>query len=787
MFTPLKQLNKIWILVGFALFALFGPLSPAVADEAGIIKLSNDPFPYLGKYIEVLPDEGDSLSPFSIALPEWSSYWKTYPEDILNLGYTSVPHWIRFRVDAAASVHKQWDLVMSTAALDFVDIYQIFEDTGPRLIYRSGMKRAFANRVEDHRFFIVPLKIFNEPGNPAEFMIRVETSSSFYVPMQLYPSGDFWSPLQKQDIFNWMFFGIILAMALYNLFLYSSVRDSAYLYYVFFISSFALLHLSLDGYIFQHFWPFEHGYSYALDTIFSLMTAMFGFLFLSKFMELKDHLPKLNLLIIVLAIVQIPVIAAAIYYHQVAFDSWTMVPLGLMLNLAVMVGIYAALKGLRTARYFLVAWVLFALGNAYLIIVLTGTNLFNFSPLLASKAAAFAEAMLLSFALAQRIRRLRDDREKQRLKAEAQSYFLAQVSHEIRTPLNGVLGTVELLDQTELNREQKDFIDIIKGSGQSLLTLVGDVLDYSKIEAGKMDMQEEQVAIHKLVQQQVELFRPNAAQKELELTLHIAKNVPKWIITDAHRLRQIWSNLLSNAIKFTDNGYVRVILAVTDINGAKQLSFSVSDSGVGIPMVEQSILFNAYQQVEISKRRVYGGTGLGLAISKELIELLGGSITLESGLEKGSTFTTLLPLKAIEMDEPYIVEEAHPETGRVMKILVAEDNLVNQKVVRGLLSKLGHEVVIVQHGKESVALRMKSTFDFDLILMDCEMPVMDGYEATERIRAYEKVQKLPEVPIIALTAHALEEIRNRCIDCGMTDFLTKPINTNRLVRTLNKY
>ncbi|MFQ3229028.1 MAG: signal transduction histidine kinase/CheY-like chemotaxis protein [Reinekea sp.] len=769
------------------LAAMISHTSLVNANESQVIHLKNEPLQYLGSFIEVLPDKDDALSPFLIALPEWDEAWTPYNEDILNLGYDPVPHWIRLKVDASASIHKQWDLVISTSALDYVDIYQIFEETGPRLVYRSGMKRSFANRIEDHRFFIVPLKIFNEPGKPTEFMIRIETVGSFYAPMQLYPSGDFWSPLQKQDIFNWMFYGIILAMALYNLFLYSSVRDSAYLYYVFFITSFALLHLSLDGYIFQHFWPFDQGYSYALDTVFSLMTALFGFLFLSKFMELKDYLPRLNLLIIVLALLQIPIIFAAIYYHQVAFDSWTMFPLGTMLALAVIVGIYAAWKGLKTARYFLVAWVLFALGNAYLIAVLLGTNLFNFSPLLASKAAAFAEAMLLSFALAQRIRRLRDDREKQRLKAEAQSYFLAQVSHEIRTPLNGVLGTVELLDQTELNSEQKDYIEIIKGSGQSLLTLVGDVLDYSKIEAGKMDIQEEQVPVHELIKQQVELFRSSAAQKDLELTLHISKDVPRWIITDSHRLRQIWSNLLSNAIKFTDHGYVRVILDVIDDKGSKQLSFSVCDSGLGIPLAEQAMLFNAYQQVEIGKRRVYGGTGLGLAISKDLIELLGGTIRLESGVEKGSTFTTLLPLNAIELEEPYIVAEAHPEVGRSMKILVAEDNHVNQKVIRGLLSKLGHEIVVVHHGKEAVALRTKSIFDFDLILMDCEMPVMDGYEATIRIREFEKLQKLPPVPIVALTAHALEEIRNKCLNSGMTDFLTKPINTNKLVRTLNKY
>ncbi|MBU2864499.1 response regulator [Reinekea forsetii] len=769
----------------FVFFA-FQQMSVA-AETTTTVELNNQPSPYLGTFVELLPDKDDALSPFSIALPEWSSQWQSYDKDIINLGYATIPYWIRFRVDASASLYKQWDLVISTAVLDYIDIYQIFEDTGPRLIYRSGMQRSFANRIEDHRFSIVPLKIYNEPGKPTEFMLRVKTKGSFYMPLKLYPSGDFWSPLQKQDIFNWMFYGVILAMALYNLFLYTSVKDSAYLYYVFFISSFAMLHLSLDGYIFQHFWPFDQGYSYAPDTVFTLMTAMFGFLFLSKFMDLKHQLPNINRVIVSLALIQIPIIFLSIYYHDVAFDRWTLLPISLMLVLAVCVGFYATAKGLETARYFLIAWLLFALGNTYLMISLSGAPLFDFSPLLVSKASAFAEAMLLSFALAQRIRRLSDDREKQRIKAEAQSYFLAQVSHEIRTPLNGVLGTVELLDQTDLNQEQKGYINIIKGSGQSLLTLVGDVLDYSKIEAGKMDVKYDQVAIQDLATQEFELFRPNAAQKNLEFTLHISSNVPTWVSTDAHRLRQIWSNLISNAIKFTDYGYVRVFLGVTVENDEKQLSFSVSDSGMGIPINEQPSLFNAYKQVKVGKRRVYGGTGLGLAISKELVELLGGSISLESDLGKGSIFKILLPLNVVELPELPSEKELKIEPGRTMRILVAEDNLVNQKVVEGLLIKLGHSVSVVHHGKDALERRQSADFDFDLILMDCEMPSMDGYEATARIRAFEKQERLPEIPIVALTAHALEEVRNRCIQSGMTDFLTKPINTNKLIRTLNKY
>jgi len=749
-----------------------------------LLVLGNEPITQIGSYLEILKDPNNELSPFEIVLPEWTNAWEAVDQSVLNLGYEDDAYWLRMDIDASASIYKQWDLVISTPLLDYVDVYQVFPESGPRLIYRSGMKRAFNNRNEDHRYFIVPLEIYNDPQNPAGFLLRVQTKSTFYVPMKLYPTNEFWAPLQKADVLNWMFFGIILAMALYNLFLYSSVRDVSYLYYVFFISSFAVLHLSLDGYIFQHFWPDDRPYSSAPDTILSSLSVFFGFLFITYFLDLKNHLPKTHKLILAAVALQIPVIVVSLYYPKVALDKYSVPFMGGLLLTAVSVGIYASYRGLVTAKYFIVAWVVFAVGNLYLIIVFSGQNLLPISPLSASKFASFAEAMLLSFALASRIRALRDEREKQKLKAEAQSYFLAQISHEIRTPLNGVLGTVDLMDQTSLTEEQQNYVEIIQSSGKSLLTLVNDVLDYSKIEAGKMSVQEEQIEVHDLARHQVELFRSHASQKDIEFTLHIEPNVPKWVQSDSQRIRQVWSNLISNAIKFTDAGHVRVHLSVELVRGANLLSFTVKDSGIGISANEVSNLFNAYQQVDLGKRRVYGGTGLGLAICKELIELLGGSISVESRLNQGSEFKVLLPLKPVIGVNPANDNETIQQN-RPLSILVAEDNIVNQKVIHGLLTKMGHSVVVVPQGDRAVAERMDSGSNFDVVLMDCEMPHMDGYEATILIREYEKEQNLPNIPIVALTAHALDEVRIRCLSCGMNDFLTKPINTNQLARAMN--
>jgi signal transduction histidine kinase/CheY-like chemotaxis protein len=759
--------------------------STVLAEDAAVIELTNSPFTEnLAHNFEFILDPSDELTPFEIMLPESKAYWQQADQNILNFGRVNGAIWIKFRINAQASIHKQWELIVHSAMLDYIDVYQMFADAGPRVIYRSGMARPFNNRSEEHRYFIVPLDVYE---NPETFLLRIETNGASYIPMSLYPKSEFWAPLQLEDVFNWLFFGIILAMALYNLFLFWVIKDISYLYYVLFITNFALLHLSVDGYLFQYFWPEDKAYNSILDIIFLSTTALFGFLFVASFLELKHYSPRLNIVLITFGLVQFPITLGLLLFTNLNVDSLMLPFAAFLLILAAVLGTFSNLKGLTTARYFCVAWMLFAVGNGYLIAVLMGATLFELSPYVVSKLAVIAEAMLLSFALAHRIRALKEDRENHRLKVQAQSYFLAHVSHEIRTPLNGVLGTLELMSQTKLNDEQKSYLDLIQSSGWSLLTLVNDVLDYTKIEAGKMAVQSERVEIHDLVRFQIELYRSHAEQKNLELTSHIDAKIPKWIESDAQRIRQILSNLISNAIKFTDAGYVRVMLSIESIDQQAYLCFKIKDSGIGISQSEQKALFEAYQQIDSERSRHHGGVGLGLAICKELAELLDGKISVNSELNEGSEFKFIIPLKAAaERQEEEFSEQPAPAQLTQLSILVAEDNLVNQKVIHGLLTKAGHQVTLVSQGELVVASRKNTESNFDLILMDCEMPLMDGYEAAKLVRKYERENGLPEVPIIALTAQALEDIRNRCIEAGMNDFLAKPINFTQLSRVISQ-
>lgn len=768
-----------WFLRVLLILTLGLLVSVARAEPmAPLIELTQSEVENLGPQVLILPDESGRLSPFDILQPDYASQWEEHNAQTISRGYDDTPFWIQFRLSAAQSIHKEWHLVLSNPLLDYVDVYQVFGDSGPRLIYRSGVQRPNQSRIEDHRFFIIPVEVYG----PTTYLMRIATSPSAQVPLHAYPSDDFWSPLLKADIGNWLFYGVLLAMVLYNAFLYTTVRDVSYLFYVLFISGFGLLQLSLDGYLAQYLWPPDLIYHYEYNFWISLATVISACCFVIHFLNLRQtsraHFWALYGMIALQAVAAVLLVTIDLDWFARLYAPTLL----LFLALAISAGIRAWRLGFMAAKFFVLAWVLFALGNGvFLLGRIVGVEA-PLPPNLASKLGSFAEAMLLSFALAYRIRLLRDEQERQRMRVEAQSQFLAQISHEIRTPLNGVLGMTEVLSRTQLDTEQRGYVDTIQGSGSSLLALINDILDYSKIEAGKMAFRREPVDVHQLVQQQIKLFLSQAEHKSLTLTGEIDPSVPAWVMLDAQHVRQVLSNLVSNAIKYTDQGEVRLTLGI-DPQAPRLLEFRVEDSGIGISELDQKNLFNLYSDVDTGRQRKAGGTGLGLAISRELVALMGGTLSVTSVPGEGSCFTVRLPfLQARQRHEEARSADPNPQNG--LRVLVAEDNMVNQRVIQGLLEKLGHQVVLTGHGAEAVEARKADTFDCDALLMDCEMPHMDGYQATEAIRAFEKSHNLPRLPIVALTAHALEDVRRRCIAAGMDDFLTKPINTRSLERML---
>ena len=707
----------------------------------------------LGRSLQVFEDPSGQASIADVRAQAAAGNFKPHDKATLNAGYSRSAFWLKIDLHYRPSnpaAQRTWLLELAYPPLDHLDLYTADANGDYRLVRQTGDALPFASREIRQNNYLFDLAF--APGQQQTVYLRLASEGSIQAPVTLWSSTAYLEDQPVRLYVLGIIYGVLLGMLVYNLFIYLSVRDTSYLYYIFYIASFGLYQLSVNGAAVEYFWPDNPWWANAATPFFIGCAGLFGSQFARSFLQTKNHSRWLDRLLIALIAFGALVVGLSLMTSY-ALSLRLATILALTFTVVIFAaGILAWWRGLRVARYFIIAWSAFLLGGIVNTLMVLGLLPNVFLTMYASQIGSAIEVALLSLALADRINAMREQQAKtlydagQKLEVLNQQLahsnklkdeFLATLTHELRTPMNGVIGSLELMQTVELDPELEQYQQTAAGSARDMMRMVNGILTLTELQAG--------------------------------------------LLGDSAKLAQCLECLLDNAIKFTRVGGLALrVTGKPSTDNRLALSFAVIDTGIGFTDLGEATMYQRFFQLDGSMTREYGGLGVGLAICRQLVELLGGKLTHRSEPGRGSRFQLDVEFELPAVEAAPIVAPSHDcvRAPQDCTVLLVDDNSVNQLVMRGMLLKLGFRVRSADNGAAAFDCLQRETFD--AVLIDCQLPAYDGASLCCQIHALPGCANLP-VFMLALTAD-----RELCATGAPVDYLNKPVKFEDLQSALER-
>lgn len=747
----------------------------------------------LGRVMQVLEDPSGSVTLADARSAALADRYTRHDKDTLNAGYSRSAFWLKVDLHYLPKDPKAlrtWLLELAYPPLDHLELY-VPDDTGAyRLAGRTGDALPFASREirQNNYLFNVDFKA----GEQKTLYLRLQSEGSIQAPLTLWSSTAYLEDQPLRLYVLGLIYGVLLGMLVYNLFIYLSVRDTSYLYYILYIASFGMYQLSVNGAAVEYFWPDNPWWANAATPFLIGASALFGSLFARSFLHTALYSRWLDrLLLVLVGTGAVVMLLSLMTSYALALRLAT--ALALIFTVTIFVaGIKAWCCGQRVARYFIIAWSAFLIGGVVNTMMVLGYLPNVFFTMYSSQIGSAIEVALLSLALADRINAMREQQAQilfeasQKLEVlnqqlahsnQLKDEFLATLTHELRTPMNGVIGSLELMQTVPLSGDLAQYQHTAAGSARDMMRMVNGILTLTELQAGRLGAQPQVFSLRGVLNTLRQQFLGNAQGKGLAFSIDVAGELPDRLEGDAGKLMQCLECLLDNAFKFTHEGAVRVrVVGLPRADGHLHLTFIVTDTGIGFAHLDEATLYQRFFQVDGSTTREYGGLGIGLAICRQLIELLGGRLTHHSEPRKGSRFQLEVAVIAVPPEPARVVDwQRSPQD---CTVLLVDDNSVTQLVLRGMLLKLGYRVKVA--GSGPVALAMLQDAAFDAVLLDVPE---DGFSLCCQVRA---LPGCGELPVIALSDSLQGSARQHCHGVGLTEQLVKPVRFELLQAVLQR-